>query len=492
MPYPIANLSKRAIRPDVAAILGDNWPLESSSAGNVGGTTGVFSSLIGVPIASVQNKYLLIEEGTNDAEYRSVSSFAPATGTPTVRRAYTGQVASGISAHLHEFSPHLYTLGINAAIRECYRALYRPVLHHTFVRQPGVQRTLPLPRVMERVMRIMEDSRSSEKLRDYFDRTASSSDPGSKWTPSVGTWGVTAEGLYCVSDTDGDLLLAATNPQVKNGVLEALVRGDTTASHFRVFSLIFRYEDANYLFVRVLNGAVELYKRDGGTETIIHAPAATTTENVDYLVRVMFNGSWVSVFFNDTPVIMKELTGSELKFLGYDESGTGTYGNVGIRLDKTGSPSLAATATRISHYFLHELVGRVERGDWERTADGRMIELRTRGRGWGLSEGRMLWLEGMCPLSGVPEDTAFETITSDTTDVVELQKTLSALGSNNPEYDVLVQWAAAVVLRYAAQPAHTNNPEKRKEYAALAADQMARAERVRARSAMRYHMRAWS
>jgi hypothetical protein len=484
MPYPIAQLSKRDIRGDVAAILGDNWPLETTSGGST--TTAVFSSLIGVPIASVQNKYLLIEEGEEDGEYRVASSFAPASGTVTVRRAYSGTIATSMSAHLHDYSPHLYTLGINEAIRETYRAVYRPILHHTFVRQPGTQRTIPLPRDMERVMRVMEDQRASEKVRDYFDRSDSTSAPGGKWAATVGTWGITSEGLYCVSDTDGDLIIATPNPHLQNGVIEWRVRGDTTNSASRVLSLVFRVNDdfTAALGVRLINSTVVLRKLDGGSWSTLTSATATTTEAIDYVVRVQFDGSWVSVWVDDRQYIQYELTGTDLQYLGYAESGEGTYGNFGFRLEKEGSPSLAATATRVGHVFAHEIVGRVERGDWQRTAEGRMIDLRTQNRGWALTEGKMLWLEGAAPLTQLTADTTFESLASDSTDVVEIQTT-------DPAYEVLVQWAAYAVLRSAAQPAHTANPEKRREYAELALQQRAVVERVRARKAMRYPARAW-
>ena len=49
MPFPIANLSKRTIRGDAATVLGDNWPLETTSAGGASGATAVISSLIAPP-----------------------------------------------------------------------------------------------------------------------------------------------------------------------------------------------------------------------------------------------------------------------------------------------------------------------------------------------------------------------------------------------------------------------------------------------------------
>ena len=481
MPYPLANLSKRTIRHDVASLLGDNWPLATSGAGNGGGTTAVFASLAGEPPSNVVNKYLLIEESTNDGEYRvTTTPFTASSGTITVRRAYTAQVATSIDSYLHEFSPHLYTLGINEAFRQCYRAVYREHLHHTFIREAG-QKTVPLPRGMERVMRVMECRYSSEKLRDFFDRTASATDPGGKWTAATGTtWGVTSEGLYCVSDTNGDIILAATNPQMKNGVIECVIRGDTTDAAGRVLDALFRYEDtSNFLYVRLYNDTVDLRRRSGGSEASLTTATVTLTENVDYVLRIMFDGSWISIWIDDRQVVMYELTGRNLQYLGYDESGTGTYGNVGFRLVKDSTPSLAATATRVSHYFAHALVGRMERRDWKQAPSGRMIELQTMGRGWSTTQGRMLWLEGASELTAVGADTAFEILATDSTATVEIQTT-------DPAYEILLKYAAWAVLRDAAMPGHTSNPEKRKEYAERAL--MLRADYVetRKRKAMRW------
>ena len=339
---------------------------------------------------------------------------------------------------------------------------------------------------MDRLMRLMEDGQTSEELRDYFDRTASTTDPGSKWTASSGTWGVTAESLYSPGDTDADLLLAATNPQVHNGVLQFVVRGDTTASHFRVLSGLFRYEDtSNYLLVRVVNGQVDFRKMAGGTESSLATGTLTTTEDVDYVVRVMFDGSWVDVWVDDVQYIHHELLGTDLKYLGYDESGTGTFGNAGFRLDKTGSPSLAATATLVRDYFLHTIVTRVERGDWTRSYDGRMITLNTFNRGHTVQEGRMLWLEGLAPLTQLAADTTFETLSSDSTPTLEIQTTDDA-------YEILVEYAAYYVLRAAGRLGNTNDDQQRKEYVERSAEQLFRAQDVRKRKAMRYHARAWA
>ncbi len=482
MPYPLASLTKRGIRADVAYILGDNWPFTTTTGGS--STTAIISSLIGVPIAAIQNKYLLLESGTSDSEYRIASQFAPLTGTITTRRAFTNTVAISVSGHIHEFSPHLYTLGINEAIRVAYPALYRPILFHQFTRYAN-QRALPLPRDMDRILTIEEDKSISARVQDFFDRTASTTDPGTNWTAITGTWGITSESLYCPSDTDGDFIKASTNYYLQDGVIEFRVRGDTTNTASRTLLLAFRVNDdyTEALGVRLLNDTVDLRKLEGGSWTSLSTGTVTTTEDVDYVVRVQFEGSWVSVWVNDRQYILFELVGTNLKYLGYDEN-PGTYGNFGFRLEKTGSPSLTVTSTRVSHIFAHALVGTSERGDWALSMGGRSIEMRRNHRGRDLTVGKMLWMRGLAELSQVAADTTFEALTTDGTATVEMLTT-------DPAYEVLTQWAAYEVLNAATQMAFTSDPAKRQEYQQLAQNQLQRAQVIRRRNAMRYPARMW-
>lgn len=482
MPYPLASLTKRAIRADVAYQLGDNWPFTTTSGGS--STTAIISSLIGVPIAAIQNKYLLLESGSSDSEYRIASIFAPATGTITTRRAFSNTVATSVSGHLHEFSPHLYTLGINAAITMAYPAIYRPILFHQFTRYAN-QRALSLPRDMERIFSIEEDKSISARVQDFFDRTATTSDPGTNWTATTGTWGITSESLYCSSDTDGDLIKASTDYYLQDGVIEFRVRGDTTNTASRTLLLVFRENDdyTEALGVRLLNDTVDLRKLEGGSWTSLSTGTVTTTEDVDYVVRVQFEGSWVSVWVNDRQYILFELVGTNLKYLGYDEN-PGTYGNFGFRLEKTGAPSLTLTSTRVSHIFAHALVGTYERGDWKLSMGGRGIEMRRDHRGRDLTAGKMLWMRGLAELSQLAADTTFEALTTDSTATVELQNT-------DPAYNVLIQWAAYEVLSAAGQQAFTSDPAKRQEYIQLAQRQLAIATAARKQKAMRYPARMW-
>ena len=248
--YPLANLTKKGIRKTVSFRVDDWWPEELSSIGNAGGTTAVFSSLVGYPRSSFINKYLLITEetaggGVSIGTWRIISDFDPANGTITVARAFVEQIASGTDVEIHSFRPDLYTLAINEAITKLRDNIWRDVQHHAFVRT-SAQRTFPLPRNMQQVQRLSIDNRQSERQQDFFDRANSTTAPGSLWTSSVGDWGITSESLYAPGDTDADRILAVTNPQVKNGVIQAVVRGDTTDTASRVLSILFRYEDASF------------------------------------------------------------------------------------------------------------------------------------------------------------------------------------------------------------------------------------------------------
>ncbi len=481
MPYPLANLTPRAIRVDVASIIGDDLPLETTSGGT--STTAIFSSLIGTPLAYIQNKHLLIEEGEEDSEWRVASNFAPATGTITVRNAYSGAIASAMSAHLHEFSPHLYVAAINEASAMLSLAVTRPILYHHFVRDPGWQRSIALPRDMERVLRVLEDGEVSEAMRDYIDRPDSGVTAGPLWRATIGQWGVSSDAIYCVSDTNNDMVETATDTFAQNGIIQAVVRGDTTAAAFRVITLQFRKEDdTNYLGVNMVNGALNLIKVDGGTESTLATVAMTTTENVDYVVRIMFDGPRIRVWVDDRELLNHELLGQNLQYLGYREDTGETYHRVGFRLDKTGSPSLAATATVVRNYFVHRLVTQGERMDWERSPDRKMIRLNTMNRGHSLSEGRLIWVEGIAPLSEISAP-VFEELVNDTTVTVQIERT-------DPAYQVLTNWAAYLVLDKASNITSTGDPAKRAEYTQRAERQLMKAQELRASKGMKYLARS--
>ena len=480
MPFPYANLSKRTLRHYVAQAIGDYLPLTTSSAGNVGGTTEVFASLINDPIATLQNRYIVLESGTNDGEWRVVQAFVPASGTITVRRAHTGQVASGVTAVMHEYSPANYSLALSEAVRAVYPAAFRTFLHHAFIRQPGIQRTIGLPRGMDRVRTVREDVFASTKIHDYFDLTTLRS----WWAQQVGAFGFTLGSVYCTTDNDGDLLVATpyVGMAMLNGVIETSVRGDTTNGASRTLATVFRMTSdfTNALAVRLINDTVQLRKLDNGTWSTLTSAAVTTTEDVNYLLRVMFDGAWVSVWVDNVQLIQYQLLGTDTKYAGETESSTPTFGGFGLRLEKTGAPSLGVTSTRADHFFAHEIVGTMERNDWRMSQDLRQIELNVRGRGWLVREERMLWLDGTSFLSSVAAD-GNESLTSDSTAIVEIETT-------DPSFDILIQHAGYLVLDKESKSSILT-PERQAAYAQLAAAQLGRAAEIRSRMPMRRRVR---
>lgn len=100
-----------------------------SAAGNAGGTTAVDSALSPDDDTYNDHYFLLCTSGTNSGENRPVSDYdgTGTRGTVTVSRAFTGQVASGVSYELLRYSPDDYMAAVNLAIWQLYRKLYRMV-----------------------------------------------------------------------------------------------------------------------------------------------------------------------------------------------------------------------------------------------------------------------------------------------------------------------------------------------------------------------------
>ena len=470
MPIPVAQLDKRALREPVAYRAGSWRPFTTSSAGAGGGTTLVIASLIGQPRDLILSQYFLCTSGTNNGEWRRATDFDPSNGTVTVPRAYTGQVASAVTVEMHTWRPDLYTQAINQALTELWGPLYRPILHHQVSWHSGETMT-GRPRNAWKVNRVLQDTRPSRRQGDQFDRDASATDQGSDWTVTggQGTWGVaTTEELYSVTDVDEDTIIIANNQNVRHGVLQATYRGTlNSGATYRTFELCFRTrvdEDDdidlnNTLLVRLLNGAIDLRKRDSGVESSLTTATVTTSDGVNYKVRVMFQGTWIRIFLDDQEVITYELTALNTKYV--------QYGHACIRLALAGSP---ATAARLDDYALFELVGTTEITDAWQSYDGRGVELSHRGEAYSTDESALLWFECSAPLTQLAADT-FETLTTDTTDLVEMEAT-------DPARTLLTDWSVWCLYKQAVAPGNVIDLEDRKR----AADAIAGAERTAMRS----------
>ena len=451
MPYAIASATKRNLRQGVSFRAGDHWPLTTSSAGNAGGTTAVFASLIGQPASSIVNRYLLLNSGSNAGEWRRISSFAPSTGAITVVRAYTAEVAISVTAELHNIRPDLFTLAGNEAIYKVLDMVYREVVGFII---PNGNDWHGMPRNMRTVSRILR--LGSQAIKDLFDRADSTTTAGADWTATTGTWGTIGERLYSATDADADFI--TRDAALKDGLILAVVRGTTNHdSVYRTLSLAFRIREdyagaidtTTCLLVRILgtgiNAVVDLRKNDGGTEASLKTGAFTNVNGTDYLLWIFFVGSYIRVWGDGVEVISHELLGTDLKYRDYPR--------VGIRLDKAGSPGTAARAD--SYYAYHVTPGAVVSED-EPQANSLAIRLPAQG-GRAYTDSTILMVEGQGRLTEMAADTTFEALASDTSAVLEIQ-------TGDPAFQLLLDTARYLLYEHAAQPGNTADAEERTEY----------------------------
>ena len=428
MPYFLASATKANLRQATSERLADWWSLTTSSAGNAGGTTAVFASLIGIPTSSIDNLYLLLTGATNTGEWRPITGFDPSNGIITVARAFTAQTAITETAELHAISPALYTLAGNEATAKSWDAVFRPIDGH-FITNPSPAQlgrighySIGKPRNMREVTRIVRVGHAH--VADLFKRADSATAPGLSWTASTGTWGTTSELFYSVTDADGDFV--TWDAKLKDGYLRIVARGDTTTANNRWLAGAFRIRKdylgaldlTTCLRVRALNGAVDLVKRDAGSDTTLATSTQTVADSTDYMIEVTFEGSRIRVWLDGVEVISYELLGTDLKYLDYEGLGT--------RLEKTGSPGAAARASAFYAYSGNP----VEIAEWRQNGDRIEIDQP--------AANTLLQIEGMALLTAGAADSTFETIASPTTAVYEIQ-------TSDPGWNVLVDTAAALL-----------------------------------------------
>ena len=465
MPTSIANVTKATARQELAWRVGSWWNTSTTGAGTT--TTGIFASLIGFGDDYFDDVwFLLLTSGTNAGEWRRITGFTSSTGTITVVTAFTNAVASGVTAEIHKFPPHLFTLAVNEGSLLAYPAVNRPVYNH-LLGESGVY-SYGVPRNMRDVIRVLRELTASEDVDDNFDRADSATTAGSDYTAQAGTFGISSNELYSVTDADADLLTRRPpqrDPDISDGVWEVVVRGTlNSATVYRSPALVFRYVDSsNYLVVRLRNALVDLRKVDGGTESSLDTEAITTTDGVDYKIRVQAIDSWIRVWVDDVERITYELLGTDTKYNGYD-----TYG---FRLDKGGSP---ATAARWDDSRVHKIVPAEEVRDWEQLAGRRSIRIGPRSSPPYMNADRFLILEGRQTLSALGADTTYGTLATDSTAVLEIEVT-------DPAWEVLMAYAAYALYRTASQPHEGGELTTRQEYLQKAQEWLQTAEMMRAR-----------
>ena len=296
------------------------------------------------------------------------------------------------------------------------------------------------------------------KIEDKFDRADSTTSAGGDWTATSATWGISSERLYSVTDTDGNLL--TQDPDIQDGIVQAIVRGTlASGTVYRSPSLCFHIREDylgaidtnNMLLVRLLGGVVDLRKVDGGTESSLTTATLTTSDGVDYLLRVIYTGSLIRVFVDDIELITYNLLGLNQKYL--------TFPRVGVRWDKAGSP---ATAARVYDYRAYKLTqAYTDHHDWGQSADLRDLSFGLIGAYNGLWNSALLEVEGGAPLSELGADTTFGTLASDTTAALEVQTT-------DPAFRLLMEYAKAELYDLMSEPAWNPDPASRADYSRMA------------------------
>lgn len=157
---------------------------------------------------------------------------------------------------------------------------------------------------------------------------------GQSWNLTNGTWGIQGNRAYCVSDVGGNLVGMDIVPQ--NFILRSTMTGQYVGTDKRYPYLIFRYlNGSNYLLARYFDTTCELVKVDAGVNTqVAKATVAAMTNGVQYDLKIILTSTAIVVFINDTAVINYALTGDESKFLAYPKAG--------LRMSKSGSPTMPA------------------------------------------------------------------------------------------------------------------------------------------------------
>jgi chitodextrinase len=113
------------------------------------------------------------------------------------------------------------------------------------------------------------------------------------WTAVSGTWSVATDGtnVYSQTSTSGEAIAYAGNSTWTDYTYEAKVKLNTS---FGNAGLVYRYADASNFYMFRLNnngGKVELYKRVGGTFTLVASAAQTVSIGQFYTLKVVTTGN---------------------------------------------------------------------------------------------------------------------------------------------------------------------------------------------------------
>lgn len=434
MPVYVATATPADYRQAVAQhpLVNDWFPGTSTGAGTT--TTIVDSGLSGWGDNEFQEWYALQGSGGGaPGEWRTVDSFTGST--LTLRTANSVSLGNAKAYNLHKHRPDWYTMAGNTALRKLDRLVYRPVRGALLVPQYSqvAVTSASLPRNMRRATRIY--SAGWLVLNDPFTR-GNATTPGNGWSPTVGAWGITSNRLYCVSDTDGDLMVRdfiAKDVFIQSTVVATFANGSP--------DLVFRgsaNDATNYLVVVLTATTVALKKVDASAaDSTLQSATGTFTTSVDHVVRIHAIGTRVLVWVDDVLYIDYQLLAGDVKYAEY------TY--AGFRLRRTG-----ASAAGWDDYSIFSCTsGEMDLSDW---SQDHMSEVVTFDHY--LDPYDLLLVDGQALASAMPAATYSSagagTLASDTTAVMEIATT-------DPAWELLVTQGVAELMRLARSAARSDS-----------------------------------
>jgi hypothetical protein len=157
---------------------------------------------------------------------------------------------------------------------------------------------------------------------------------GQAWVPLSGTWGISGNKAYCASQSAGDINIEAGSANYSYSIT---LNCKNTGANLYYFNSVFRLLDTNnYLRVKCGEGLLQLTKFVAGTGTVLSSLSFTTTNDVDYRVKVICQGNRVVVYVDGILYIDYTLTGGETVF--------STYTKVGLRVFTNAPLSFTARA----------------------------------------------------------------------------------------------------------------------------------------------------
>lgn len=391
-------------------------------------------------------QWVLVEAATQSivGQYRRIISVTPSSGNMvfTVDRAFTATITDADTVSFHRYRPDRFTAAYNTVVQTNEALLYK--LQQISFPARSMVYDYGLPVGFTDVHRVLVDHEHAKVLRDRFDRTASTSDPGIGLVAVSGTWGVnSSEQLYSSSDTASDILKLTPDPNenMKNANIhiEARFKGDVnsdnagglaTGTDYRTFAILPAYKDAtNFLAVYMLDSVVAIAKADGGVVTpVLTSAATTTTNNVWYRLVVRMVGDRVLVWVDGVQKLNYQLTGTNTRYLEYE--------GVAVELLKSGTPTIDMV---VDDLLVSHIVPTAEIGDWEVSRDRTQMRFGVRTTPYAFEDDQIVTVEGTAALSRLGADTtgALGTLTTDTVE----------MASTDIEYDFLLAKVAAAVMR---------------------------------------------